>query len=171
MEFKIESEDGLLSVQVQSLGERLYRVSLPDRDCRVDLLEVAENLYSMICDGKSYEVDIREEGDRYEVFVKGNSYPARVLRPDAAWPLAAEELGAGTVPGEEAVKAPMSSKVVKILVQPGEPVEIDQVLLIVEAMKMEMPITSPARGKVEKILVQEGDIVTEGSLLVRLKSS
>jgi pyruvate/2-oxoglutarate dehydrogenase complex dihydrolipoamide acyltransferase (E2) component len=65
----------------------------------------------------------------------------------------------------------MSSQEMQLADPQRKPVGTDQVLLIVEAMKMEKPITSPARGKMEKILVQEGDIVTEGSLLVRLKSS
>jgi biotin carboxyl carrier protein len=58
--------------------------------------------------------------------------------------------------------------VVKILVAGGEAVEIDQVLLIVEAMKMEMPISSPFRGKVDAVLVKEGEIVEEGTRLLTL---
>jgi biotin carboxyl carrier protein len=67
-----------------------------------------------------------------------------------------------------AVTTPMNSKVIKILAEAGQTVEIDQVLLIVEAMKMEMPITSPFRGRVEKVLVKEGQIVEEGENLVTL---
>jgi biotin carboxyl carrier protein len=168
MDFKINVEDTIFDVQVEALGGRLYRVSLTDRDHRVDVLEVSENLYSMICDGRSYEVDIMEDAGTYEIFVKGKSYFAEVLRPEEKLPLSTEERETTPFLEERAVITPMSSKVIKILVAAGETVEIDQVLLIVEAMKMEMPIPSPLRGKVDAVLVKEGEIVEEGARLLTL---
>jgi biotin carboxyl carrier protein len=168
MEYKIKMEEAICDVQVEPLGGRLYRVSLIDRDHRVDVLEVSENLYSMICDGQSYEVDIMEEGDTYEIFVKGKSYFAEILRPEKIPPLPPKERETISPLEEMAVTTPMNSKVIKILAEAGQTVEIDQVLLIVEAMKMEMPITSPFRGRVEKVLVKEGQIVEEGENLVTL---
>ena len=169
MDYKINLEDTILDVQVEPLGGRLYRVSLADRDHRVDVLEVSENLYSMICDGRSYEVDIMEKGDTYEIFIKGKSYLAEVLRPEKKLPLPTAE--GETTPSleERTVTTPMSSKVIKVLTAAGETVEIDQVLLIVEAMKMEMPITSPIQGKVQDVLVKEGQILEEGDRLVTLR--
>jgi len=169
MDYKINVEETIFGVQVEPLGGRLYRVSLTDRDYRVDILEVSENLYSMICDGRSYEVDIMEEGDTYEIFIKGKSYLAEVLRPEKRLPLPPKEREATPFLDERAVTTPMSSKVIKVLVAAGETVEIDQVLLIVEAMKMEMPITSPIQGKVQDVLVKEGQILEQGERLVTLR--
>jgi biotin carboxyl carrier protein len=168
MEYKIKIEEAICDVQVEPLGDRLYRVSLIDRDHRVDVLEVSENLYSMICDGQSYEVDIMEEGDTYEIFIKGKNYLAEILRPEKKTPLPPKKRETTPLLEEMAVTTPMNSKVIKILAETGQTVEIDQVLLIVEAMKMEMPITSPFRGKVEKVLVKEGQIVEQGENLVTL---
>jgi biotin carboxyl carrier protein len=169
MDYNIDVEDKVFDVQVEALGGRLYRVSLADRDHRVDVLEVSENLYSMICDGRSYEVDIVEEGDTYEIFIKGKSYMAEVLRPEKKLPLPTEERETTPSLEERTVTTPMSSKVIKVLIAPGETVEIDQVLLIVEAMKMEMPNTSPIQGKVQDVLVKEGQILEEGDRLVTLR--
>jgi biotin carboxyl carrier protein len=169
MNYKIDVEDTVFDVQVEALGGRLYRVSLADRDHRVDVLEVSENLYSMICDGRSYEVDIVEEGNTYEIFIKGKSYMAEVLRPEKKLPLTTQEKETTPSLEERTVTTPMSSKVIKVLIAAGDTVEIDQVLLIVEAMKMEMPITSPIQGKVQDVLVKEGQILEQGEKLVTLR--
>jgi acetyl/propionyl-CoA carboxylase alpha subunit len=170
MEYKIKTEDAIYPVQVDPLGDHLYRVSFMDRTHLVDVSEVSENLYSMICDGRSYEVDIMEEGDIYEVFIKGRSYWGEILRPDKMAVLPEKGKEAVVIPEEEVLASPLTCKVVKILVKEGEAVEIDQVLVIIEAMKMEMPISSPIRGKVKEVLVKEGQDVDKGTNLVILTS-
>jgi biotin carboxyl carrier protein len=168
MEYKIETEDGICSVQVEPLGDHHYRVSLMDRTHLVDVLEVSDNLYSMICDGRSFAVDLVEEGGTYEASIKGRSYWTEVLRQDKGVPLPEKEKEA-VAPGEEEImSSPLSCKVIKILVEEGEAVETDQVLVIIEAMKMEMPISSTIRGKVKQILVKEGQDVEKGTDLVIL---
>jgi biotin carboxyl carrier protein len=168
MEYKIKTEDGICSVQVERLGDHLYRVSLMDRTHLVDVLEVSDNLFSMICDGKSYEVDIMDEGDIYEAFIKGRNYRGEILRPDKMALLPGKE--AVPMPEEEVVVSPLTCKVIKILINEGDAVEVDQALVIVEAMKMEMPISSTIRGRVKEILVKEGHDVEKGTDLVILKS-
>ena len=170
MEYKIKTEDAIYPVQVDPLGDHLYRVSFMDRTHLVDVSEVSENLYSMICDGRSYEVDIMEEEDIYEVFIKGRSYWGEILRPDKMPLLQDEGKEAAHIPGEEILKSPLPSKVVKVLVKEGETVEIDQALVIIEAMKMEMPISAPIAGKVKEVLVKEGQDVEKGTNLLTLIS-
>ena len=60
--------------------------------------------------------------------------------------------------------APMPGKIVRVLVAPGEQVEADQGLLVIEAMKMQNEIRSPKAGKVEK-MVREGQTVNAGEIL------
>jgi biotin carboxyl carrier protein len=170
MEYKIKNKDGIYLVQVEPLEDRLYQVSLRDRIHLVDVLEVSDNLYSMICDGRAYEVDIMEEKDPYEVFIKGRSYWGKILSPDEV-PLSPDKgEEAARVPSEGALTSPLTCKVVKILVKEGEPVEIDQVLVIIEAMKMEMPISAPFVGKVKEVLVKEGQDIEKGTNLLILTS-
>ena len=62
----------------------------------------------------------------------------------------------------------ITGSVWKVEVQPGASVEAGQTLLIVESMKMEIPVESPASGTVREVLVAEGEAVQDGQWLVTL---
>ena len=64
------------------------------------------------------------------------------------------------------LKADITGSVWKILKSVGEPVTEDEPILILESMKMEIPIASPEAGTVTAILVKEGDIVRDGNVVV-----
>ncbi len=68
------------------------------------------------------------------------------------------------------IRAPMPGSIIEVKVRPGEIVNTDQALLILEAMKMESEIHSQLSGKVLKVHVQKGDIVQEGDPLVELEA-
>jgi acetyl-CoA carboxylase biotin carboxyl carrier protein len=67
------------------------------------------------------------------------------------------------------IKAHITGTVWKIEVKPGDKVEEGTVVVILESMKMEMPVEAEEDGVVEKILVAEGAAVTEGAPLVELR--
>jgi pyruvate carboxylase subunit B len=67
--------------------------------------------------------------------------------------------------GGEVVNATVSGNVFKIVKNPLESVQLDEVVIILESMKMEIEIVSPHSGQVKDILVKEGDIVQEGDAL------
>jgi len=60
------------------------------------------------------------------------------------------------------VKAELVGNLWKIVVEVGQAVQEDDTLMILESMKMEIPITSPVSGTVKEITVKEGDVVQEG---------
>ncbi len=60
------------------------------------------------------------------------------------------------------VKAELVGNLWKIVTEVGQAVEEDDTLMILESMKMEIPITSPITGTLTEILVREGDVVQEG---------
>lgn len=62
--------------------------------------------------------------------------------------------------------SPITGKVWKILVAVGDKVELDDEVVILEALKMETPIYCDASGAVAEIKVKEGDAVNEGDILV-----
>ena len=66
------------------------------------------------------------------------------------------------------VTAPLTGTVWKIQVRVGDSVEEGQTLVILESMKMEMPVEAPERGKVSEVLVSEGQAIEEGDVLVSL---
>ena len=67
------------------------------------------------------------------------------------------------------IKSSVSGTVVKILVQPGEQINEGDEILIIESMKMEIPLESEEGGEVLELLVAEGDAVTEDQDLIKLK--
>jgi len=66
------------------------------------------------------------------------------------------------------INAHITGTVWKIEVKVGDTVAEGQTVVILESMKMEMPIESPSAGKVTAILVKEGDAVAEGAPVIEL---
>jgi biotin carboxyl carrier protein len=66
------------------------------------------------------------------------------------------------------VRSDLAANVWKILVTPGASVVEDETIMILESMKMEIPVEAPESGVVADISVSEGDAVTEGQLLAVL---
>jgi acetyl/propionyl-CoA carboxylase alpha subunit len=72
--------------------------------------------------------------------------------------------------GESAVSAPMPGTVIGVEVEPGDAVTARQTLVVMEAMKMEIPVHSPFDGVVKAVRVSPGDRVAGGVVLVELES-
>lgn len=70
----------------------------------------------------------------------------------------------------QTVKTDITGKVWKIAVAPGTRLSEDQPILILESMKMEIPVAAPVDCTVVEILVAEGDSVTEGEPVARIES-
>jgi acetyl-CoA carboxylase biotin carboxyl carrier protein len=67
------------------------------------------------------------------------------------------------------LKTDITGSVWKVLKQPGDPIGEEEPLLIMESMKMEVPVISPDAGVVREILVKEGDIVSDGTVVARVE--
>jgi biotin carboxyl carrier protein len=69
------------------------------------------------------------------------------------------------------ITAEMVANVLQVLVEPGAQVEAGDTVVLLESMKMEIPVLSEWAGTVSEVPVQPGDVVQEGEPLVRLASS
>ena len=69
------------------------------------------------------------------------------------------------------IESEVTGTIWKVEVKAGQLVSEDETLLIVESMKMEIPITAPAAGRVAEVKVMEGDGVTEQQVLVVLETA
>lgn len=67
------------------------------------------------------------------------------------------------------VKSEVTGSVWKILTKAGAEVEEDEMLIMLESMKMEIPVTAPEDGTIKSIAVAEGDAVVEGQLVLTLE--
>jgi biotin carboxyl carrier protein len=70
--------------------------------------------------------------------------------------------------GDGSISAPMPGSIFQMKTKEGDAVQAGQILLVMEAMKMENPIRAPFNGTVAKVFVREGDNVGEGDLLVEV---
>jgi acetyl/propionyl-CoA carboxylase alpha subunit len=92
--------------------------------------------------------------------------PAPTRPPDVDTSKAAH----GPVHAESAVMAPMPGTVIRVEVEQGDEVQARRPLIVLEAMKMEIPVHSPYAGTVKAVHVAAGDRVTGGALLVERES-
>lgn len=126
--------------------------------------------YIVTLKDKTYEVEV-EEGeamilDEYEA--KAPAAPAAAA-PMAAAPVAAPAAAAPAAPASgTAVPAPLPGNVLSIKVNQGDSVAEGDVLLIIEAMKMENEVAAPCAGTVQQISVSVGQMVNTGDTLVVL---
>ena len=117
----------------------------------------------LVVDGdKQWQVAVAGDGDATWVFVDG-----QVAR------LAATATGASRgrakTRGDGGVMAPMPATVVAINTSPGQPVKEGDTVIILEAMKMEMPIKSPRAGIVKAVHCAKGDLVQPGVSLLEIE--
>lgn len=128
--------------------------------------------YKVTLNNKTYEVEV-EAGeamlvDEYEAYAP--AAPAPVAAAPAAAPVAAAApapapAGAALAAGE-VVKSPMPGNILKINVSNGQKVNEGDVLLILEAMKMENEVVATKAGTVAQVVVAKGAVVETGAPLV-----
>ena len=110
--------------------------------------------YSVKVDGQVYDVEVGPQGQLTSVS------PAKSSQPQAA--------PAAPAGDSETVPAPLAGNIFKVNVQSGVQVEEGDVLLILEAMKMETEVRAARGGVVQDLHVKEGDAVTVGAPLLSL---
>ena len=67
------------------------------------------------------------------------------------------------------IQSEMTGSVWKILVEPGQQVNDGDTVIIIEAMKMEIPVVAMDSGKVAEVLVKENDMVEDGQVVIRIE--
>ena len=140
-----------------------WRARLDGRAVDADAVEVAPGAYSILLDGRSFDVRVQAAADGVRVHTGAQEFAAQVLDP-RAW--RGRRGGVLELEGRQQIVAPMPGKIVRVLVKTGDAVKANQGLLVVEAMKMQNEIRAPKSGKVERVRVSEGQTVNAGEVLV-----
>ncbi|MEQ9394466.1 sodium-extruding oxaloacetate decarboxylase subunit alpha [Haliea sp.] len=108
-------------------------------------------VYTVKVNGQSYVVEVAEGGD------------VAAVSPPAPAPEAPAAAGPG-----EPLPAPLAGNIFKVNVKPGDAVTSGQVIVLLEAMKMETEVRSPRDGRVVSVAVKPGDTVVVGDALIML---
>ena len=130
---------------------------------------MAMKKFNVTVNGTTYEVEVEEVKAAGSAAPKAAPAPkaaAPAPAPKAAAPAPAAKVAAGA--GEHSIDAPMPGKVVKLVAAEGAAVKAGDVLLILEAMKMQNEITADADGTVKKFNVAAGQSVKAHESLVIL---
>ena len=131
-------------------------------DPRVNVTRIADGAYRVEHDNRSDIVYVTgPAGDRWvfwngRVF-RGGSRTAASTLPRAAGPAVAQSL-----------VAPMPARVVGVLVEPGAAVKKGSTVVLLEAMKMELPVRAPADATVVAVHCREGELVQADAVLIDL---
>lgn len=123
----------------------------------------SSNQFSVTVNGHNYNVEVADGFDNFKV---KSITPAK---PSQSTETKEEVKAVSSTGASNEITATMSAGVFKILVNIGDSVKAGQTVVILEAMKMEIPIEAGCDGEVEEILISQGQTVEDGQLLVKLK--
>jgi methylmalonyl-CoA carboxyltransferase 1.3S subunit len=118
-------------------------------------------------DSKQYEVDVEVA----DVEVVGHPRFAAVESSAVRIPTAVAEapVEISNVAESKVCRSPVSGIVASVVAQPGQTLQVGDILLVLEAMKMETQVTAHVAGKVAAIKVKAGDSVQSGQILVEFE--
>jgi biotin carboxyl carrier protein len=150
-------------------GEHVFRaevdadgaVVLDQGNDRLHVARLSADTYRVTSDSASWHVVVLASGDRRQAFVDGLVFELEVEEPGTGAP---RRRAAAT----GALGAPMPARVREVRVEVGQEVAAGDVLVTLEAMKMELAIRAPRDGRVTAVGCREGEMVQQGVPLVEL---
>ena len=136
------------------VNDTIYDIEVNGEIITVDGKEIDVNLSDdkLTIEGNTFNIDFIEEGDPSTVIINGMFY--LVSKESSIYSLVKE------------IKTPMNGKIIKILVNEGDRVNIGQILLELEAMKMQNQIRSPRKGTIKSIKIVKNQSVNLGDILL-----
>ena len=152
-------------VEVERVGSARLRIIVEDECHIVEVLHYGHGRIRALVDGEPVEAGIVANTDEIFVSLHGENHFLRKPSPPTV-----DEAGVGAE-AAASLTAPMPGTVVKVLVEEGQEVEEGQLLLVLEAMKMEQPVTAPHSGVVQSLPFEEGSLVPGGAVLVEVQEA
>lgn len=161
MEFRYQStltnDTHLVRIYERTDG---FEVCIEERCYHVQAREINPSRLDMWLDGFYWRIHHAAEGDKRAVALDDNVYHLTRVQ-------GRRKRGA-VGGGEDTLKATMPGQIVAVLVSAGEVVERGQTLVLMEAMKMELPVVAPHGGSVSHVFVTSGETVERDQTLVEL---
>jgi biotin carboxyl carrier protein len=123
---------------------------------------MASRKFRITIDGKIFEAEVEELGGEI------TAAPAIQQQKTAQKPIQQKETPTPTSAAGKAIVAPMPGKIISIKVKSGQQIKKGEIVLVLEAMKMEQEIKSEYTGVVSSINISEGDTVKKDQALILL---
>jgi biotin carboxyl carrier protein len=161
---QIEGEEGYTPVNIVAFDGHMYKVNVDGKEYEVDYSVSGNNLHSFLIDNVSYSVDMSSSApNTFDIFRADDFFKVEVL--DEMKKFMKERVAQG-LQGRQVIDTQMPGLIMKVLVEPGQEVELGQPLMILVAMKMENEIKAPKAGVVQDIFVKESQTVAAGDKLI-----
>jgi len=125
----------------------------------------AQNDFTVTVNGQKYHV--KSENNSTSIVVNGENYEIDIKDGFEEGSVSSSVSSTGASSGVE-IKAGLPGSIFKVLVNVGDKVTEGQVVVIIEAMKMEIEVTAPSAGVVSAVKVKQGDTIVNGQVLVTL---
>jgi biotin carboxyl carrier protein len=162
VKLQIEIAGEKRQVELAQAGERaIWRID--GQRIEADAVAVSPGTYSILMNGKSFEVRVESLGAELRAITAGR-YLRVAIQDEREW--RRNRGGSVEAEGRQQVLAPMPGKIVRVLVSTGDSVRAGQGLLVVEAMKMQNEIRAPKSGTIDRVRVVEGQTVNAGEVVV-----
>ncbi len=146
------------------------KVRVGDREFEAEVSRVGPSRYRVVIEGREIVVEI-PSAERAVPTVVTSAAPTPMPRPttSAPSPTVAKPSPPPAVGGGNEIRAPISGKVLKVLVKPGDSVEPKTVVVTLESMKMELEVYAGRSGRIKEVLVKPGDTVQTGQVIAVLE--
>ena len=169
MAYEICLEDRTAQIDLLNRAGSKALIEVDGKKYDVDIVMVEKGVYSILYEGRSFNVELIEAGNsrKYIVNTFARSFNAEIIDAEAKY-IRSRSKGLEGV-GDTTILSPMPGKVVRVLVKPGDQVKAGQNLVVVEAMKMQSEFKAAADRVVVEVPVKEGDTVDANQLLVVLE--
>jgi 3-methylcrotonyl-CoA carboxylase alpha subunit len=146
-------------------GPGRFKITAGGEMSVVEVLYYGDGRIRALIDEEPLEAGILLGPEEVLISLRGETLTLRKLPPPAV-----DETGPGA-DAAASLTAPMPGTVVKVLVQEGQEVEEGQLLLVLEAMKMEQPVSAPHAGVVHSLPFDEGSLVPGGAVLAEVRET
>lgn len=156
MRFKVAVGNRHYQVEVKETG----MIIVNSRPYYVDL-----NQDSLLVNNRSYEISSLKEENGFPVLIAVNQEVYRLTIEEAEKLTARRKIERLPEREEGTILSPMGGQIISIETSEGERVGKNEVILILEAMKMESEVFSPKEGRIKEIRVARGDMVNTGDVL------
>ncbi len=160
MRYRFQSNHTIYNISIERQGE-VYQATVDGQTFDLEILDAQPGQLDLIFGGRSLTLYWANDGDRKWVSMDGCAH--LLEKPDAQ-----RATRPGDQPNSNEIRSPMPAQVQEIRVSNGEIVQKGQIILLLEAMKMEIRVQAPYSGRIKQLLVGMGETVNRDQPLVEM---